>query len=345
MAKMWLATLVLCIWNTALAQSLELPRREKLGEVAVSDLYVEPQFILGEPRQGTLNLGDSFFGVAWKFDKHVRSTFQVGTPKGLNKPFFYGADANNTIALRQAYGSFSSDYGTINAGLIPITYGLEGGMHPAALNFPDSRIYSQKWIPKNDLGVGYEISHKGFQVEFEGHNGETATNSDNQTWMTARWTYRMEDRMRMGFSGITGRTTPDSTASTSTNVDFDFNQPSRVRIGNAFVEGRLGSAWLLAAEYHLGSLEQNAIRKPVQGWHFDAKWQAFEQWAFLLRYEDFTRNTLNAQGQTLDASVGVAFVSPFHNYDVYLIGTRTDGEGKTTPSHQALLVWKLAPLY
>lgn len=336
-------TLVACAH--ALAQDLTLTRSQKLGDLQISDLYIQPQYKFEEPQQGSLELSDSFLGVRWRLDKGISSTVQIGSASSLNKPFFYGENSSQNVVLIAGFGQLDFDYGTFRAGLIPLTYGLEGGTHPANLNLPYSRIYSERWIAKYDMGISYEISHQGFKVELQGHNGETAANRDNQTWMTGRWQYQMEDRFRAGFSGTSGRTTPDSTGSTATNPDFDFNSPSRVSIGNAFVAGKVNPKILLAAEYHLGSVEQNKISKPVQGWHFDAKWQALEQWALLARFENFTRNTLSAQGGSNDSTLGVAFLSPSHNYDVYLTGTRIDNEGAKYPIHQALLVWKLAPLY
>jgi hypothetical protein len=327
------------------AQGLSSPREQILGQIQISDVYLEPQYRFMEPRQGSMGLGDSFIEASWKLDKSLATRVQLGTTQGLYKPLFYGPDGSQNFGLRQAWGQWDSGYGVVRVGLLPLSYGLEGGIHPANLHLPDSRVYFNRWVAKHDYGISYDFQHDGFRVEMQGHNGETAANTDNQTWVTARWSYNVANRLRVGISGVTGRTTPLSTSGAQRGPDFIPAEQSRFRMGNAFAEYQASSRLHLAAEYHLGSMEQRGDRRPVQGGRMDVKYHISEQWAAVVRGEDFAGSTLNAAGRTFDSTAGLAYISANHTHNVFVYGTRIDREGGRYPEHQAFFVWKLTPLW
>ena len=60
-------------------------------------------------------------------------------------------------------------YGRLRLGLIPLSYGLEGGIRDAQLILPRSMF--SHFIPNYDLGLSYLISYKGFYIESALHNG------------------------------------------------------------------------------------------------------------------------------------------------------------------------------
>ena len=139
-------------------------------------------------------------------------------------------------------------YGRLRAGLIPLSYGLEGGKRDSQLVLPRS-IFSH-FIPNYDLGLSYFISHKGFYVESALHNGafqgDVLSNpiASQRLWWTTKGGWKGGYGIDIGMSASVGEFV-------GRNL-WPYYSHAR-RIGNTFLAFQV-KQMSFKTEYHFGEL-------------------------------------------------------------------------------------------
>lgn len=318
---------------------------ERLGDVQVTDLLIKPYFLLSEPQEGEFKLGDTSFQMTWFMDQNFQSTFRVG-PKSLRNTMIHFEDeADDSIGIVEGYAQFSSVYGQIRYGLIPIRYGVEGEWQERQLFFPRSLFFKERLIPLRDLGAEYSTQHNGFFTSFSVFNGEGENNPDGRMWYSAKWGWNNPDRAKIGFSGLTGTTKPASTTGLLDPIaSVDVEREAQWRMGS-FYALWTPSEWKTLLEVHLGELVQDEeVTGKFSGGHFDIMYDS-PSWAGLLRY-DFLEPDSNTDLDAIrEYSVGVIFKNAKQTSWIKIIGTKRFEEGNNqVPNDELRLVWQLTPL-
>ena len=227
---------------------------ERLGEVEVTDLLLKPYFLLSEPQEGEFKLGDTSVQMTWFMDKNFQSTFRIG-PKTLRNTMVHFVDeADDSIGIVEGYGQFSSVYGQIRYGLIPVQYGVEGDWQERELFFPRSLLFKSRILPLRDIGAMYSVQHNGYFSSFSVFNGEGDSNPDGRMWYAAKWGWNQEDRLKIGVSGLTGTSKPESTTGLNDPIaSVNVENEALWRMGTIYALWT-PSQWKTLLEFTMGEL-------------------------------------------------------------------------------------------
>ena len=324
---------------------------DRLGQLEVSDLLLEPTIFYGEPKVGQFQPGNSILGVSWIRDSVISGKIAVGTKALLGAPARYGSVNDQELGIVEGYAQADSYLGRVRLGLVPLAFGLEGGAVEARLRFPRSLLFQKRLFPLRDYGLSYAIDWNGYFSEWQLHNGEAGRDLDNQTWFTATWGYRPSAKFRVGASAQVGRTTILSTnptgALSSSSAGLDVNQPSKIRAGNAFVDFTVGQV-SVAVEATAGEIAQDpgpsGGNSSFGGGHADAYWTFSEAFAGLARWDQYVAKS-DARGTdwAQAATVGIAYRQPYETSVVYLYATKTWQKSAAQDDHSVRLVWRITP--
>lgn len=341
---------VLCMSLLSLPLAAQELEPEPLGTISVSDLLLAPRFSYSEPSRGHFQPGDSYIAVRWKRDDVLSAQVTLGTQSLINIPNRYPQINGDTVNVVEAYGQGDGSFGRFRAGLIPIPFGVEGGIAEGRLRFPRSLIFEKGIIGLRDHGVSYSISHERFWSDWAIHNGESGRDVDNKTWFTARWGYLVPGKMRFGVSAQTGRTTPASTdplgdyasgtLTQSPDTVMDLTESAKLRIGNAFVNidtRRFG----LTLEATTGDVIQTVRRRFTAG-HADIYIPITAKIATLARY-DFFDPKRAAIDQTQYLTAGLSYRTGNDTSEIYILGTQELKPEPTSDIHRLMVMWKLTP--
>lgn len=269
---------------------------EQLGEIQLADFLVEPTYKDSEKSpsatdsQSGFGLGNSYFAARWKFQRIVSGRIQIADLSLINNPTWYSTTAQHGLGLVEAYAQAESVLGTFRAGLVPISFGLDGATPETGLWFPVSMIFADRQLVLRDYGVSYSIYHNGFFTDVAAHNGEGATDQDKRLWQTARWGWRGKAGTQIGLSGATGY------FQTPTSLD------TKSRIGNFFF-GLDFYAIGIGAEATLGERKTSASQHQFYDWYVWVRHAMGRNWGLMLKYEYYDpSNRIEADGQ----KIGVA---------------------------------------
>ena len=157
----------------------------------------------------------------------------------------------------------TSYYGRMRIGLIPLSYGLEGGVRDSQMLLPRSLFFSL--IPHYDLGLSYFISHRGFYVESAVHNGyfqkHNLPNLQSDTlWWRARGGWKGDYGIDIGLSAIIGKS--------HFTQDHQFYNNYALQLGNIYMSFEIPQ-FLIDAEFHFGELFINQNKTFISSWHID----------------------------------------------------------------------------
>jgi len=317
---------------------------ERLGEVEVTDLLLKPYFLLSEPQEGEFKLGDTSVQMTWFMDKNFQSTFRIG-PKTLRNTMVHFVDeADDSIGIVEGYGQFSSVYGQIRYGLIPVQYGVEGDWQERELFFPRSLLFKSRILPLRDIGAMYSVQHNGYFSSFSVFNGEGDSNPDGRMWYAAKWGWNQEDRLKIGVSGLTGTSKPESTTGLNDPIaSVNVENEALWRMGTIYALWT-PSQWKTLLEFTMGELVQDdKVQGKFSGGHFDIMYDT-PSWSGLLRYDYLEPDTNTDLDIIKEVSVGVIFKNAKQTSWIKLIGTKRIEEGRQRPDDQLRLVWQLTPL-
>lgn len=341
-----------------IATSIAVPSRaqEKLGELGVSDIFIEPNFTYTEPRQGRFEAGNSYLAGEWKqelgeigasaFVFNIKAVVKVGSTTLLGRPVRYEVISPDRFGLVEAYGQAETTYGRFRFGLVPIPYGLEGGDVEPRLVFPRSLFYRRGYIGLRDQGIAYRISNEGFFSDWTVHNGESGPDLDSETWFTARWGWRGLRSLTLGLSGSVGRTAPSSTnpsgGADSAVAGLDVNQPAKIRIANGF------AAWETRAldirfEAHGGTTRQGELDTNFTSGHLDVDGEVWNRLVLMARYDALDPDLSQAGDRIEEISIGIGWRSRDENSFLSLIGSKLTQEGLVPDAHQVRLIWRMTP--
>jgi hypothetical protein len=320
---------------------------ESLGTIEVSDLLLEPTYTYREAKKGAFSPGPSFVGVTWTRDRMISATFKFGSKDLIGIPARYGpASTTDQMGLIEAFGQADSDIGRLRFGLIPSPYGLEGGDAERRLSFPRSLIFQARYLPIRDYGASYRISYEGFFSDWAIHNGEGGPDLDTESWFTARLGWQGGRFLRLGATGVAGRTNPKSTdplgVSKSADAGIDVDKAARVRVVNFFLEWHLKPV-ILTAESFAGESAQDDNVIKARAAHLDLEVEVGSSASVLARYDIIDpRNDLGGD-QITEYTGGLSFRSAYNNSVFYILGTKKVQQDVKADEHRGLVVWRLTP--
>jgi hypothetical protein len=318
---------------------------EQLGTVGVTDLLIKPYFLLSEPQKGEFKLGDSSVQMTWRMDQNFQSSFRIG-PKSLRNTMIHFEDeADDSIGIVEGYAQFSSVYGQIRYGLIPIQYAVEGEWQERQLLLPRSLFFKERLNPLRGLGAMYSVQHNGFHSSFSVFNGEGENNPDGLMWFAGKWGWQKFDNLKVGISSLTGESNPTSTTGLADSVaSINVEEDALWRQGTFYFLWT-PSEWKTLIEVTAGELVQDEkVTGKYSGGHFDIMYDS-ESWAGLLRYDSLDRDSNTDEDAIREISIGIIFKNAKQTSWVKIIGTKRYEEGeRQIPNDQLRLVWQLTPL-
>lgn len=326
--------------------SVDVKAQESLGSLAVSGLFLEPSFVYAEPSKGAFNAGRSYLGVSWTREPNLAAVLKVGSRSLIGRPSRYGGAPADELALIEGYAQLDTVIGRFRAGLVPISFALEGGDTEERLRLPRSLLFEQRLVNLRDYGASYHISHEGLFSDFTVHNGEGGPDLDNRAWFTFRAGYQNARALKVGLSGSTGATTPGSTnpggTITPTPVaGYDVTQSAKIRLVNFFGE----ATWervTFVVEATAGDVQQDSGTNKLRAGHVDAEWNASDKFSYLARY-DYLDPSTGPSDRIEDYMAGIALKSLYENSILYLFASRQKFEANPNDTHRFLLIWRMTP--
>lgn len=319
---------------------------EKLGQLELTDVLLRPYFLLKEPQEGEFQLGETSVQFTWHIDRHFRSIVRVG-PKAMWNPMArFNTGPSSDIGLVEAYGLYTSLYGEVKAGMIPINYAAEGSLGDGNLYFPRSNLFENRVIPLRDMGIEYAVQHNGYYSDLKVHNGEGPDNPDGRMWVSGNWGWKDRNKFQVGLAGMTGTTKPISTSTSGdTLANVDETQEARWRMGTFFLRWFPGE-WKTLLEVSMGEVEQGADDKVVgrfKGGHFDLVYEK-SRWAVMSRWQYFEPSSQAKNDLQRETSLGLIFKNQNQTSKVFIIGTKIVEDGAKVANDELRLIWQLTPL-
>ena len=321
---------------------------EDIGTLKLSDVFLEPGFKYVEGQGGEFQLGSSYLAVTWRRDDLISAVLKVGSKQLIGVPSRYApAPAADEIAVIEGYAQIDSDYGRVRMGLIPISFGLEGGDIERQLRFPRSLMFQSRFLNLRDLGVSYRIAVNGFFSEWAVHNGEGGTERDHETWFTGNWGWESGRAFRIGISGAVGRTNPKSTdpsgASGSKQTGFRTDEPARLRIANAFLD------WVpdpirVSIEATAGDTFQGEEVMKFRALHADLEWRIWQSLSLMTRYDVMNPRNDVDDSEITEYTAGLSIRSRYENSVLYVLGTKRVQRNVTPDVHIGMVIWRITPL-
>jgi hypothetical protein len=307
---------------------------ERIGELSVTDLMLEPTFITQEP-EGTSSHafipGRSYLAVGWKQDSVISARLMLGSRALLVQPARYGLP-DETFGVIEGYAEADSAYGLVRMGYIPIPFGYEGAQTEYEQLFPLSLLYQTRSLMRRDLGASYAISHNSFYSSFAIHNGEGAEDRDRRLWYSARLAWKGPARSEIGLSGMTGRA-----------IDLISQREEKIRSGNFFAGFNIYGLGLATEATMTTTLYQGNLVRQLLAYHIDALHPLMTNVGLQMRYDFLDPDHGIPDDAHRDFTVGLRIGSQFRTSSFYILGVKRLEEGNERINDQALIVWRMSP--
>lgn len=333
----------------AYAQSSTDAEREQIGRLRISDFELETSFNWKEPGNGSFALGESAITAEWLRDDVLSGVLAVGTKDLLGVPARFESERSTEIAIVEVYAQAVTQlYGSFRLGLVPIPFGLEAGEDETLLRLPDSLLLQQRMVVRRDIGVHYHIANSGFFSDVAVHNGEGGEDLDNQTWLSVRFGWAGGRGFKAGLSGVTGRTTPQSTNPDPVNprdsatAGIVVDQPSRFRAANVFFDFQRKPV-TVELEVTAGETRQDAGLRDFRHGRIDFGYESSSSIEWLARYDTFDPQTSESGDRIEEVTLGLAWKSRYETSVLYLLGTKTMQEDVSPGVHRFQVIWELTP--
>ncbi|MES2768154.1 MAG: hypothetical protein V4596_03330 [Bdellovibrionota bacterium] len=328
--------------------------KELIGNLAVSDILIQPRFIATEDDTNNFELDRSYFFLSWKMNNQLSAHFGVGRQDLVNHNarLSINTDANTVasyddFSFFEAYAQLETKYGTVRAGVIPLMFGWEGVHKESEWIFPRTLFYGgedESYRMQNfglrDQGVAYYVDYKNFYTQAAVHNGENGKDLDGKIWHTAvvGW------KNKSGLEGALSMSNGKYQSKTNTDPELDFSY------GNAFFGFQFYDLMLLG-EGFVGEEKREFELTPGEGlkkrfwdWHVDASHPIVKGVAGLARYEIYDPNSNAEADKTQRFILGVGFSNELRTSNLYLWGIKNKEEGVDLNNNQFMVVWKVRSL-
>ena len=307
---------------------------EKIGELSVSDLMLEPTFITQEP-DGTSDHafipGRSYLAVGWKQDAVISARLMLGSKSLIVQPARYGLQ-DETFGVVEGYAQADSAYGLVRMGYIPIPFGLEGSQAEFEQLFPLSLIYQTRNLMRRDLGFSYSIGHNSFESAFAVHNGEGSEDRDRRLWYTARLAWLGPAHSQIGISGMTGR-----------HVDLINGREEKIRTGNFFAGFNVYGLGLGLEGTMTTTLYQGNLVRQLAHYHVDALHPLWTNVGLQLRYDYLDPDHGVQNDIQKDVTAGFRIGSQFQTSSFYVLGVKRLEDGFERNNDRLLFIWRMSP--
>lgn len=317
---------------------------EKLGRVELTDVLVKPTFLLEEPQEGEFQFNESSLEFSWYLENQFQAVVRLGSVSLRNPMARFDGPVTEDLGLIEGYAQFSSVYGQVRAGLIPLQYGAEGAMNEREIYFQRSLLIQNRVLPLRDIGFEYSVQHNGYFSDLKVHNGEAGDNTDGRMWVTGNWGWKDREKFKVGLAGLTGTTKPLATsASGDTLANVDPLKASKWRMGTAFVQW-FPSEWKTVLEWTMGEVEQDdKVAGKFSGGHVDLIYEQ-PRWAVMARWDYLEPNTELAQDLQRQTSLGFMLKNKSQTSQLRFIGTKVIEDQAKQPNDQLWVIWQLSPL-
>jgi hypothetical protein len=309
---------------------------ERIGELSVTDLMLEPTFITQEPEgvntSHAFMPGRSYLAVGWKQDTVISARLMVGSRTLIVQPAIYGVQ-DTTFGIIEGYAQADSPYGLLRMGYIPIMFGYEGAQTEYEQLFPLSLLYQNRDVNRRDLGASYEVEYNSFVSQVAVHNGEGAEDRDRRLWMTARFAWKGPAKSEIGASGMTGR-----------RLDQSSMRDEKYRTGNIFAGFNIYGLGLTAEGTMTTTLFQGHMIRQLLHIHVDALHPLTSDIGLQFRYEHYDPDHgVNGDLQK-DITLGLRFGSQFKTSSFYILGVKKlEEEPNIRVNDQLLVIWRMSP--
>ena len=336
----WILFLLFLI-NGVAAQAME-----RLGLVRVEEVLLRPRLVVSEPQEVEFLLGESAVSFQWVKSANLSGVIRLGSLRLLNQPvhFVPEEDLADDLGIYEAYGQWQGVYGLVRFGLIPIEYAATGTFRESQLRLPRSLLFQKRAIGLRDLGLSYQIHHKGFYHKIAVHNGEGVNNPDKRMFVTSSWGWQNYRNINVGVSGQTGTTKALSTSNSKSNLAaVDVNQNAKWRTGTAYIHWH-PNAWDILLETTLGELDQQDKIEKFLSWHMDISYRVNSFLSLMSRYDQFDPNDNLENDLQREASVGFSIHGDDDTSVLYFLGTKKWEQGVKQANDQFQMIWQITPL-
>ena len=339
-------SLALCLNITSLSQTFASD--DDSSEVFIDDIFVSTnlQFL---PEDSVINfsLDQSSFSMLWGVGWGLSGVLRLGSLGLINTQEIFQEELSKEWGSYEAYLQYNhGSLGRIRMGLIPLEFGLEGGVLESQLLLPRSQIFSKRVVALRDYGLSYFIETQyGLYTRLIVHNGESAKNRDGELYYSAAWGWS-SDFMDMGLSGYTGLTRPNSTLDLESYLGgVDLTMNAKWKVGSAYFRWDSGSNLAFSLEYLMGKVEQkdNPNASEFAMGNVSLEYRLTDRTALLTRYDKMDPNKSLHGDQQTEISLGLVFWGKSKNARLSIVAVRVLEQSIDLVNDRYGLTWSFSP--
>ena len=336
--------LTLCLNITILSQAFASD--DSSSEVFIDDIFVSTNLqFLPEDNVSNFSLDQSSFSMLWGVGWGLSGVLRLGSLGLINTQEIFQEELPKEWGSYEAYLQYNhGSLGRIRMGLIPLEFGLEGGVLESQLLLPRNQIFSKRVSALRDYGLSYFIETQyGFYTRLIVHNGESAKNQDGELYYSAAWGWS-GDFMDMGLSGYTGLTRPNSTLGLESDLGgVDLTMDAKWKVGAAHFRWDSGLSLAFSLEYLMGKVEQEDNSNEFAMGNVSLEYRLTDRTALLTRYDKMDPNKSLHGDQQTEISLGLIFWGKSKNARLSFVATRALEQSIDLVNDRYGLTWSFSP--
>lgn len=317
---------------------------EKIGRFEFEQILLRPTYFSKEKEGGEFSFSDSSLSFRWLKDENLSGFVKLGSvlERRIHR-LYLNTEPTEQLGFINVYAQYSGVYGALRAGLLPLNFGASGFEDDFDRIWPESRLFLNRYITKNDFGFGYFTENNRFYTEFIVHNGEVDHSpNDGNPWVTTRWGWRKE-RFNVQLSGQTGRSVQAATANGSTTLGgWDRTRNAHWRTVSLGLNWQ-PRKWDIFFHATAGEAEQAKLEKTWGHLQFDFIRQLGANWGVGLRHEEIDDNRKMSGDKVSEESLLIYSKTQDSSSLISLVTTKVLEENRQTPNDQMWVQWRLTP--
>jgi hypothetical protein len=315
--------------------------KELVGELALSDILLQPRFYAEEAGQQKFELDRSYFFFSWKINRELSTHFGIGQFELMNinerLPTNLSISGEyDQLRFFEAYAEWDSGYGNIRAGIIPLFLGWEATRRESEWYFPRTLFYENHEFGLRDMGASYYVDSAGFYTEFALHNGENGKDVDGKMWHTARVGWKNDRGVDVALSASNGKYEKSKLDSLETFSYF-----------NSYLSFEFQGLLVLAEGFYAKQeTKESTGNTEVKFWdyHLDVSHPITSHMNGVFRYEIYEPDN-SVEGDVEKRIIaGVSFFNELKTSNLYIWGLINKEESNDINNNEIQIVWKVRSL-
>ena len=321
---------------------------ERLGQLFVSEILLQPAWgwhrsFLGDGPHffnEHMGLGPSLIAFSWK--KGLLSA-QLALGSSSLRPYprarregegsptlgpYLSMAPHLSFEALEAYGQLQLAYGTLQAGLLRLPFGLQVTKErESVLAFPPSLFFERGLLHVRDYGLGVSVENAGFHTDFFLHEGSALSRTEGaeEIWLRARMGWRTPSHWSFGVSGAVAQDLTNKTNLQRVGLVY----------GNLRMLGLELSGEGVMGDNHVGAEEEFTSAHADMVFPTTGRLAGLARWDYLDESAQEQRISAGLRWSDVHQSSTLTFLLHYHRTETSYTKHAMGGS----------IIWKLTPLF